>query len=66
MSDTNDIKERLRTSLRTVPKGVVYGSWQSAVSFKDFVARANKALANPRATAQQLNTLLNTYQTFTK
>ena len=55
---------KLKTCLTKVPAGVNNGSYQKAISFKEWVAKANKAIKKGEKNPQVLLSLINTYEGF--
>lgn len=60
------LRAKLRARLKQIPRALaIGGSVQAARSFKAFVGKAQKTADSPRATTQQLSSLINEYNSFT-
>lgn len=57
--DRGALRQRLRALLAKVPPSVLSGSYQKAVAFKKWHAEATKVANSDRATAAQLQSLIN-------
>jgi hypothetical protein len=65
MTDTNTkLRERLRECLLKVPPSVNSGSYQTAVKFKEWAAKANRMLSGSRAKERDIQHHINLYESF--
>ena len=58
------MRQRLKVYLTKIPSSVNSGSHQAAVRFKEWAAKANKAIRNKTVSDFQLQTLINEYEAY--
>jgi hypothetical protein len=60
------LREKLITLMKKVPDNICNGSYQSAVGFKEWYVKANKAIARKESNVTKLHSFINQYEGFTK